>query len=128
MINKTTVGVRFAINVVNSVQSALKTFVHADSVALGFVCPIVAYNRSIHFSFLVYVGELVFSKGFPSALTSFFRFADKRNSICLAVFSTDLIISYIGVRNRVFINSVQSLVDSFIYTDGSFFPYFQGIS
>ena len=61
MVNEPPVRVWFAVYVVYGVQGVLEAFVHADPVALRFVCFAVGSYCFVHLRFLVYVCQLVLS-------------------------------------------------------------------
>ena len=61
VVDETTIGVWFAVDVVDCVQSTLESFVDSDTIALGFVGTVVAHYCSVHLGFLVDIGQFVFS-------------------------------------------------------------------
>ena len=61
VVDKATIGIRFAVDVVDCVQSALESFVDSDAIALCLVGTVVAHYCSVHLGFLVDVSQFVFS-------------------------------------------------------------------
>lgn len=61
VVDKATIGIGFAVDVVDRVQSALESFVDSDTIALCLVGTIVAHYCSVHLGFFVDIGQFVFS-------------------------------------------------------------------
>ena len=126
VVYKPTIGVRFAVNVINCMKSVLESFVDSNSVTFCFCCFVVWNYCFVHFGFLVYVCQLIFSQRFSSTLTLLFWATDKRNSIGFSVFATDLVISNVWVRNSLLASTIMNwLIGSFFNTDCLLFASFE---
>jgi hypothetical protein len=71
VVDEPAIGVGFAVDVVDCVQSTLESFVDSNAITFGFIGAVVAYDCSVHLCLLVNVSELIFSERFAPALTLF---------------------------------------------------------
>lgn len=62
MVNEPSVGVGFAVDVVDCVESILETLVNPNPIALSLVCLVMKCDRFVHLCLLVDICKLVFSQ------------------------------------------------------------------
>jgi hypothetical protein len=87
MINKPSIGIGLPIDVINRIQSILKSFINSDSVTLGLSSAVVRHQSFIHLGLLVDLTQLVLFERFLTALAAvlLFGFAYKRNAVGLLI-------------------------------------------
>lgn len=88
MIKKSAIGVRLAIDIIDSIKAVLKALVNSDSVILHFIGPVVGNQCLIQLHLLINFTQLVLATtGLPLALTPLLRFTYNRHAISLLIFS-----------------------------------------
>lgn len=70
MINKSAVGVGFAVDVIDGVEGIFEALVNADPVALGLGAAVVSHQGLVHLRLLVDLAELVLLEGLLAAVAA----------------------------------------------------------
>lgn len=118
MVDKSTVCIGLAVDVIDRMQSALETFVHPYSVAFRLACPVVRHQRLVHLCLLVDIRQLVLLQRLTLALAFLFGTTHQRNSVSLSILFAYLVVRS-GMRNSLFTRSNHALVRIFVDADRS---------
>jgi len=125
VIDESSIDIWFFVNIIDSVQSILKSFIHSDFVTLRRFVSLHS-NCPVHICFLVYITELVLSQWSALWLTPLFllRSAYQRHPICLLIlvaYRVDIVsswmiegLSFLGrwvISNSIWINCLVLLLN-----------------